>query len=121
MSQPAPPPYEGRQPYQQPTYPQQYGQQGHGYARTAPTNSTAIVALIAGIAGLTFLPLIGSIVAVIVGPMAKKQIALTGEQGDGLARAGIITGWIGMIAVLLIVFFVLVPLMFVSAASVIEG
>lgn len=108
MSQPTPP-YEGQQPYQQQPYQQPgyqqpgytqpataYGQQGYGYQPTTSTNAMAIVSLIAGIAGLIFLPIIASIVAVITGPMAKKQIAQTGEQGEGMAKAGIITGWIGL-------------------------
>jgi hypothetical protein len=63
------------------------------------TNSTmAIISLVAGILGLTFVPLIGSIVAVITGPMAKKEIRESGGAlgGEGLATAGVIMGWIGI-------------------------
>ncbi len=42
---------------------------------TAPRNSTnAIVSLVSGILGWTFLPFLGSIVAVITGHMAKSEI-----------------------------------------------
>ena len=76
-----------------------------GYAAPPPaptgpggvTNTMAIVTLIAGIAGLTFVPFIGSIVAVITGPMAERQIAQTGEDGAQLAKNGKILGWVGLI------------------------
>ncbi|MCV2393064.1 DUF4190 domain-containing protein [Actinotalea sp. M2MS4P-6] len=118
------PSYQGQQPYQgQPSYPaqqpyQQPYQQGYAYAPSTPTNTMAIVALVAGIAGLSVVPFIGSIVAVIVGPMARKQIALSGEQGDGLAKAGLILGWVGIaITVVVMVFAIIVPLIFVAAST----
>ncbi len=64
-----------------------------------PHNSTmAIISLIGGIAGLTILPLIGSIVALITGYMAKKEIREGGGMvtGNGLATAGIIMGYISL-------------------------
>lgn len=64
---------------------------------TAPkTNILAIVALVTGIAGLTVIPFVSSIVAVVTGHMARKEVRRTGEQGDGLALAGLITGYIGI-------------------------
>ena len=74
------------------------------------TNVLAVVALIAGIAGLTVIPFVSSIVAVVTGHMARKEVRRTGEQGDGLALAGLITGYIGigfglLVAILLIAFF----------------
>ena len=76
----------------------------------AKTNVLAIVALVAGIAGLTVVPFLASIVAVVTGHMARKEVRRTGEQGDGLALAGLITGYIGiglglLVAMLLIAFF----------------
>jgi len=106
------PPY-GQQPYAQQPYAQQpyaqqpYAQQPYGVqpqysagyapqygAPTAPNNSMAVVALVAGICGFTVVPFIGSIVAVITGHMARKQIRQTGEGGDGMAVAGLVMGWI---------------------------
>ena len=79
-------------------------------APVAKTNVLAIVALVAGIAGLTVIPFVSSIVAVVTGHMARKEVRRTGEQGEGLALAGLITGYIGLglgvlVAVLLIAFF----------------
>ncbi len=64
----------------------------------ASTNTMAILSLIAGIAGLSVLPFIGSIVAVILGPIAKRDIAASGgaQGGEGLATAGTILGWVGI-------------------------
>ncbi len=65
----------------------------------APSNNTmALVSLISSILGLTLLPIIGSIVGLITGYMAKKQIEESGgvEGGEDLAKWGIILGWVGI-------------------------
>lgn len=70
-----------------------------GSPYTAPPNSSmALVSLISGILGITFIPIIGSIVAVITGSMAKKEIreSYGALGGDGLATAGLVLGWIGI-------------------------
>lgn len=66
--------------------------------RAAPNSSTAILSLVAGILGLTLFPVIGSIVALITGPMAKREISESGGTlgGESLAQVGIILGWIGV-------------------------
>jgi len=58
----------------------------------------AIASLVLGIGGLTFLPLVGSIIAVILGPMARNEIRRRPDQvsGDGVALVGMILGWIGI-------------------------
>ena len=94
------PPY-GAQPYGQPQN-QQYGQPYpspmYGSAPgQASTNTMAVLALVAGISGFTFLPLLGSIAAVIMAPMARREIARTGEQGATLATFGLVLGWVGLI------------------------
>ena len=59
------------------------------------TSVMAIVSLVSGILGWTLLPWLGSIVAVITGHMARKEIRsnLDTKEGDGLALAGLIMGW----------------------------
>ncbi|WP_225232686.1 DUF4190 domain-containing protein [Klenkia terrae] len=52
-----------------------------------PTNTTAILALVFG---FVFGP-----VGLALGISARRQIRRTGEEGDGLALAGIIVGSIG--------------------------
>ncbi len=77
--------------YQQPQY-------GYQPPYSPPSNGLAIFSLIAGIAGLTILPTIGSIVALITGYIAKRQIEESrgAMGGSGMAKAGIILGWIGV-------------------------
>lgn len=69
-----------------------------GTSYSLPNSTLSLVSLITGILGLTFLPFLGSIVAVITGPMAQKEIheSLGTLGGEGLAKAGIILGWIGI-------------------------
>ena len=66
--------------------------------QAVPNSGTAIVSLIFGILGLTFFPLIGSIVALITGYSAINEIkeSMGTLGGDGMATAGIITGWVGL-------------------------
>gem|GEM_PF-1293241 len=63
-------------------------------AYAAPrTNSLAVVSLVAGIAAWIICPLIGAIVAVVSGHIARNQIKTSGEAGGGLALAGLILGY----------------------------
>jgi hypothetical protein len=88
--------------------PASYEQPG-SYAPPAvspPTSGMAIVSLVLGISGLTIFPFLGSILAVILGYMARNEIRRRPDEmaGEGLAVAGIVTGWIGVgLAVLSIV------------------
>jgi hypothetical protein len=80
-------------------------------APATPKSSMAIISLVAGILGFTFFPLLGSIVAVITGPMAKKEIAESAGSlnGEGMAQAGLVLGWIGIaLSVIGICVFVLI-------------
>ena len=62
-------------------------------------NSLAIISFIMGLTGLLgLIPLIGSILAVVLGHLARRQIAADPTQsGDGLALTGLITGYIGLV------------------------
>ena len=61
-----------------------------------PSSTLAIISLIAGILGFTFVPVIGTIVALITGYMARNETRSIPPKasGDGLATAGIVMGWI---------------------------
>ena len=61
-----------------------------------PTSTLAIVSLVSAILGFTFIPLIGTIVALVAGYMARNETRSIPPRasGDGLATAGIIMGWI---------------------------
>ena len=61
-----------------------------------PTSTLAIVSLVSAILGFTFVPLVGTIVALVAGYMARNETRSIPPKasGDGLATAGIIMGWI---------------------------
>ena len=69
-----------------------------GGVQAPPTSNLAIISLIAGILGFTLFPFIGSIVAVITGQMARREINESAGTlgGDGLATAGLVLGWVGV-------------------------
>jgi hypothetical protein len=61
-------------------------------------SSMAVISLIAGIASFFIVPLLGAIVAIITGNMAKKEIAESAGRltGEGMARWGMILGWVNI-------------------------
>ena len=61
-----------------------------------PSSTLAIVSLVSAILGFSFVPVIGTIVALITGYMARNETRSIPPRasGDGLATAGIIMGWI---------------------------
>ena len=66
-------------------------------------NGLAIASLACGLAQFVF-GLLATIPAIVFGHMARHQIKRTGEQGAGLALAGLILGWAMVIlAIVLIV------------------
>jgi Domain of unknown function (DUF4190) len=88
-------------PYPQPVYPSGAPYGGYAYPVAAQaTNGMAIASLVCSIVGLVSCFLL-CIVGAILGHVAQGQIRQTGEGGDGLAKAGIIIGWIGTGLVLL--------------------
>lgn len=93
---PVPAPQPGYPPY---AYgpPGTYAAAGYAGAVPASTNGLAVTSLVLGIAGLFIIPIIGSIAAVIMGHIARRQIRERGEAGDGLATGGLITGYLGAI------------------------
>ncbi len=78
-------------------YPQQayapvpYAPAPYGYAPPPPTNTLAIVSLVCSALGLT--TGITAIAGVVCGHIALGQISRSGEQGRGLAIAGIAIGY----------------------------
>lgn len=111
-----PPPYpsDPNQPaapypsYQQPqqAYPQggytyPVGYQPYGYPPSQGTNGMALAALITSLCGL-FTCGLSSIVGIFLGVAALNQINRTGQQGRGMAQAGI---WIGVAFIVLFVLY----------------
>ena len=70
-----------------------------GYYLSAEKNSTlAVIALVSGIVGITVFPLIGSVLALIIGRLALREIDESGGTlgGDNLAQVGLVLGWVGL-------------------------
>lgn len=65
------------------------------------TNPLAIAALVCGIVQFSGLFFPAAIVAIILGHKAQRQIRRTGEDGYGLAKAGLILGYIGIVLMVL--------------------
>jgi DUF1707 SHOCT-like domain/Domain of unknown function (DUF4190) len=62
----------------------------------AKINGLAIASLACGIAQFAFGP-VATIPAIVLGHVARHQIKRTGEQGAGLALAGLVLGWVAVI------------------------
>jgi hypothetical protein len=79
---------------------------GTGYSRPQ-TNSLAVAALVCGIVQFFGFWLLGTIPAIVVGHMARKQVRQRNEQGAGLALAGLILGYAGLaLTVIVVIIFV---------------
>ena len=65
------------------------------------TNTLAIVSLVVAL----FVPLLGAI----LGHVAMGQIKKTGEQGRGIALAGVIIGWVFTALAILAAFLYVIP------------
>ena len=92
---PPPPPVPGYPPYGQP-----YG--GSPYVVHQRTNGMAVASMVLGILWIYW---IGSILALVFGYTAKRQIQARGDLGGGMATAGIVLGWIGVGLLVLPLFF----------------
>jgi hypothetical protein len=76
---------------------------GYGYApgyAPARTNGLAVASLVLGILGWALCG-IGSILAIVLGVVGRNQIRASGgqEAGDGMAKAGIILGCVGLVLI----------------------
>jgi Domain of unknown function (DUF4190) len=101
---PQPPGYPPPTGYPGPAFPAPYQPYGTApydpYVDSHPqgTNGQAIGALVAGIVGL---PLcfcgIPSIIAIVLGILAMNETKRTGQDGHGMALAGVIIGVIGLV------------------------
>ncbi|HEY0333511.1 MAG TPA: DUF4190 domain-containing protein [Stenotrophomonas sp.] len=62
------------------------------------TSTLALVSLIFGLLGWFVLPFIGSLVAIFTGHMGRAEIRRDPARydGDGLALAGLILGWLNV-------------------------
>ncbi|MEE6257943.1 DUF4190 domain-containing protein [Plantactinospora sonchi] len=74
---------------------------GAGGQVSGPVRGTNVMAILSLVFAFVFAPL-----GIVFGAVAKKQIRQTGEQGEGLAKAGF---WLGIVfTVLGVLWFILV-------------
>ena len=115
----APQPYTPPSPQSYTSLPQPYTPPQPSYMPVSqPTSNAATVSLIFGILSWVILPLIGAIIAVIAGHMARREIRDSGGQlgGSGMATAGLVLGYIQIgLSVLACIGFVL--LLVIGAAA----
>jgi len=73
------------------------------------TNTYAVIALVCGILGWTLFPLLGSLLAILLGHLARAEISRNPHQdGDDMAVTGLILGYASvLLSVLAIIFIVL--------------
>ena len=85
---------------------------------TLPSSTLAIVSLVSALLGFTFLPIAGSIVALITGYLARNETRSIPPRasGDEMATAGIILGWI-QIGLLIIGVFCMIALLVFSVGT----
>ncbi|GIG58311.1 hypothetical protein Lfu02_26830 [Longispora fulva] len=97
--------WDPNQPVTGAPYPPQYAYPPQYVARR--TNGLAIAAMVTSICALVMCFGSFGFIGAILGHVARKQIRERDEEGDGMALAGIIIGWIGTaIGVLVIAFYV---------------
>ena len=87
-----------------PGIPPMPGMMPMGYAPVPKTNGLAIASLVCSLLGLATCAAT-SILGVIFGHLAKSQIKQSGEEGEGMALAGMIVGYIGLAIFALIALF----------------
>ena len=83
------------------------------YAPQGTTSQKALWSLILAIVSFVVCGIFASIPAIILGSMAKKEIQASGGAltGDGLAKAGVILGWINIvISILAILVFIIMAI-----------
>lgn len=87
----------------------------------APKSGLAIASLVLGILGwLQVLPLLGSVLAIVTGHMARAEIARSEGRvgGKGLATAGLALGYSFLLVLVLVAFFAgMALLLYVGAAT----
>jgi hypothetical protein len=89
---------------------------GYGYAPplVPPTNNLAIASLVLALVGLGCQ--LTAPIGAIMGHVALKQIRERGESGEGMAKAGIIVGWI-LTGLMLVVIAIYVAIFAAALAS----
>lgn len=70
---------------------------------TAPARATNGLAIASMVLGIVWVYWIGSILALIFGLIARKQIKERGQGGDGMAIAGTVLGIVGIVTLVVVI------------------
>jgi hypothetical protein len=101
------PPDPGQPPYPPPWYGPPPGPYPPGYGYPVPaapsTNGFAIASMVLGIVWVYW---IGSVLALVFGYIALKQIRERSQSGKGMAIAGVVLGWVGVAFIPIMIIFV---------------
>ncbi|MEW9572939.1 DUF4190 domain-containing protein [Rhodanobacter sp. Si-c] len=80
------------------------------------TSATAIVSLVFGILAWVMLPFVGALIAVVCGHLARGEIHRAPIdqriEGDGMAVAGLVLGYVQLALSVVVVFFIIAALSF---------
>lgn len=90
---------------------------GQPYGAPPPNSGKAVTALVLGILGIVVCQVLG-VAAIIVGKQANDEIAASGGRlgGEGLAKVGIILGWVA-VALMAITAVILVFVLLLAAVA----
>ena len=83
------------------------------YAPGAPVAKWNVLAIVSLVTSLLWISLVG----VITGHLALSQIKKTGEQGHGLALAGVIIGYVGLLGGIIAIIFWIVVVVAASSSG----
>ena len=74
--------------------------------RSADLNPAALASFVLAILGFVALPLLGPLLAIILGEVAMRQIRRTGQAGFAIAKAGTIlgAGWFVLVLGAIVIF-----------------
>lgn len=102
QQQPAQPPASGMPYLAQPPH-QYYPPHPYPYPPARSTNGMAVASMVLGIVWVYW---IGSILALVFGYLALRDIRRSGQKGEGMAVAGIVLGWVGVAVLVLVLYLV---------------
>lgn len=86
-------------------------QRGAGAPAARRTEGTAIASLVLGVLGIVGCLIVAPILAIVFGTQARSKLAADPAlEGEGMAKAGVVLGWVGLgLSVLWILLLVLLP------------
>ncbi|HRQ65507.1 MAG TPA: DUF4190 domain-containing protein [Xanthomonadaceae bacterium] len=87
------------------------------------TSTSAIVSLVFGVLSWVALPLIGALVAIIAGHMARAEIrrAAGALEGDGMAIAGLLLGYIQLAMIMVALAMIFLVFGGIAALAIFSG